>query len=92
MLIFYKEDFQFSLSGVSTKILFSEIGNGWEPAVLDTQEEYDFIKEGQRSFSSSVEYWIGGSTNATQFFTYSDYVTNDSGNYHYDMFKFNVFN
>ena len=42
-----------------------DLGNGWWPAALDTQEELDFVREGQRSFSSSVPYWIDG-------FTYAD--------------------
>ena len=31
-----------------------EIGNGWGPAVLNTQYELDFIKQGQRGFNNSV--------------------------------------
>ena len=65
----------------------SEIGNGWEPAVLDTKEEYDFVKESQRSFNNSVPYWIGGSANATAktLIDYTDYIGNNSGNYHNDL-------
>ena len=77
--------------------VFSGIGNGWKIAVLDTQEEYDFIREGQRSFSSSVPYWIGGSANATlnEFFNYTDYIAssaNSSGRYHGGLFLSDVFN
>ena len=60
----------------------TEIGNGWETAVLNTEEEYDFLKQGQRSFSNSLPYWIGGSTNSTNLedtIEYSDYIENNSG-------------
>ena len=57
----------------------SEIGYGWRPAVLDTQEEYDFIREGQKSFNDSASYWIGGSTDSNGIFEYSDYIGNNSG-------------
>ena len=68
-------------------MFFSEIGNGWKPTVLDTQGEYDFIREGQKSFNSSAPYWVGGSANATlhAFFNYSDYIRDNSGNYHDDI-------
>ena len=59
----------------------SEIGFGWRAAVLDTQEEYDLIREGQKSFSNSVPYWIGGSANFSSnvMINYTDYIANDSG-------------
>ena len=66
----------------------SEIGNRWKPVVLDTQEEYDFIKEGQKSLNNSVHYWIGGSSNANvthnTVLNFADYIGNNSGNYHND--------
>ena len=69
---------------VSTKVFFSDIGNGWKLAVLDTKEEYDFIEEGQRSFSNNYHYWIGGSANATinSEIGYDRYIIDNSGNYH----------
>ena len=57
----------------------SEIGYGWETAVLNTEEDYDFLKVGQRSFNNSLPYWIGGSTNLTDTIEYSDYIGNNSG-------------
>ena len=58
-----------------------ELGNGWKLAVLDSQEEYEFIRQGQRSFNNSVPYWIDGSANATlnEFFNYIDYIADNSG-------------
>ena len=57
------------------------MGDGWVPAVLNSIFEYDFIGQGQRSFSSNVRYWIGGSTNqrSDYLFGYSDYLGDDSG-------------
>ena len=78
-------------------VSFSGLGNGWRIVVLGTQEEYDFIREGQRSFNSSAPYWIGGSANTTlnEVFSYSYYMassTTSSGNYLNDLFLFNVLN
>ena len=39
----------------------SGLGSGWEPALLDTEIEHDFIKESQKSFSNVQNYFIGGS-------------------------------
>ena len=48
---------------------------------MNNQAEYNFIQEGQKTFSSSVTYWIGGSTDATGDIDYTnDYIENDSGN------------
>ena len=62
-------------------LLFTEIGIGWQPTVLDSQEEYDFIRQDQKGFSNSVRYWIGGSTNISSNNTvdYSNYIANNSG-------------
>ena len=64
----------------------SEMGNGWAPVVINSQEEYDFLRQGQKTIRNSVPYWINGSTNAQQQFglehyrsNYTDYVANDSG-------------
>ena len=57
----------------------SELGNEWQPAVLDTQEEHDFIREGQKSFRNSARYWIGGSSNSNDTIEYTDYIADSSG-------------
>ena len=51
-------------------------GEKWEEAYMNTAGEMDFIRQGQRSFSNSGSYLIGGGTNAPRgdFFEYSDYV------------------
>ena len=71
------------ISSEKVKLNFfpSEIGDGWGPAVLNLQQEHDFIREGQKTFSSSRTYWIGGSVNAESNvkIAYSDYLQNDSG-------------
>ena len=68
---------------LSTKMYFAEIGEGWKVAVIETQEEYDFIREGQKGFSSSVPYWIGGSTDVliNNTFDYYDYIANGTGSF-----------
>ena len=69
---------------LKTKILcFSEVGEGWEVAVMETREEYDFIRDGQKSLSISVPYWIDGSTNVlnNNTFDYLDYIANDTGTF-----------
>ena len=63
----------------------SEFGNEWQPAILDTEEEYDFIREGQKSFSNSVPYWIGGSTDSNDTVEYNDYIADSSGTVHRQM-------
>ena len=54
-----------------------EMGEGWAPAVLNTRKEMNFIIEGQKGFSDSRNYWIGGRTrtdNRRQSFEYPDYI------------------
>ena len=48
--------------------------------VFNNQEEYDFVRESQKTLSNSVPYWIGGSTNQpSATFNYSLYIGNNSG-------------
>ena len=51
------------------------------PAVIDTQEELDFLREGQRSFRNSTPYFLGGSTDYHQgdIIPYANYSVDDSG-------------
>ena len=60
---------------------------GWEPAVLDTKQEHDFIKEGQKSFINSAPYWISGSTDTDKkqyiWFNFPDYLADNSGSITY---------
>ena len=43
--------------------LFSlDLGLRWDPAILDSQAELDFIKEAQIGLSDINNYWIGGYT------------------------------
>ena len=39
----------------------SELGDGWAPTVLETEEEHDFIKQSQKGLSDAGNYFIGGS-------------------------------
>ena len=58
-----------------------EIGEGWMAAALNTEEEYNFLRLGQRSFWNEDSYWITGSTNSLlgSTFNFSDYFASVSG-------------
>ena len=51
------------------------MSEGWAPAVLNTNQEMNFIKQGQRSFMDNRSFWIGGKTNTVpgEYFEYSAY-------------------
>ena len=42
-------------------MFFSALGDGWGPAVLETEIEHDFIKAGQKGLSNAQDYFIAGS-------------------------------
>ena len=73
---------------------FSEIGDGWAPAVLETEEELHFLQEALIFFASTYRYgfYIGGSTciaaDETTYppIDYSDYFDDDSGNIIFEGF------
>ena len=73
---------------------FSEIGDGWAPAVLETEEEFHFLQEALIFFASTYWYgfYIGGSTCiAADQTTYppiddSEYFDDDSGNIIFEWF------
>ena len=44
--------------------LFSEIGFGWAPAMINSSLELDFIEGQHRRLSNHMNFWIGGSTSA----------------------------
>ena len=39
----------------------SEYGDGWGPAVLETEVEHSFIQESQKGLTDDYDYFIGGS-------------------------------
>ena len=59
-----------------------ELGDGWAPAILNIQEELDFIL-GAHRLSELQVYWIGGSTNnsdgSTIHYVANQYLPNSSG-------------
>ena len=59
--------------------IFLEIGSGWKPAVLNTLEEYNFLRIGQKGFTNSDSFWLGGSTNLNGSIEFSDYINSNSG-------------
>ena len=62
-------------------IYTSELGEGWAAAILDTEGEFQFIKEGQRTFHHSRSYYIGGSTSSSlnTYIDYSQYNLDNTG-------------
>ena len=44
-----------------------EFGNGWYPAIINNQDEANFIRQVQREFTHGKSYYIGGSTNTAPF-------------------------
>ena len=61
--------------------IFTEMGYGWGAAGINTKEEYNFIREGQKTFSNSYFYWMNGSTDIEQrkILNFADYIANNSG-------------
>ena len=44
-------------------------GDGWYPAIMSSQNEVGFVRQGQRGFINRTSYYIGGSTNSAPFAT-----------------------
>ena len=59
--------------------MFSDIGNGWIPVILNSQTELEFILENQRSLSNNQSFWIAGSTRTTGDIDYSHYFQYELG-------------
>ena len=56
-----------------------ELGSGWSPAVLNSEEELNFILLRELQIDSN-DFRIGGSTNATNHrFNYTEYIPDDTG-------------
>ena len=49
---------------------------------METETEYDFIREADAGILLARSYWIGGSTNnsTVREVEYSDYIPDDTGN------------
>ena len=63
-------------------LYFTDLGERWAPAVLDSEEELAFIRGGEIGNNVPNNYWIGGSTDADSgsILQYSDYITSREGN------------
>ena len=50
---------------------------------MESQNEYDFVKQGQRSFRTGDSYWLSGTTNTTleETVAFSDYLYDNSGKF-----------
>ena len=60
-------------------IYISELGDGWAPVIMDTAEEYNFIRKSDIQFTDTWEYYLGGTTNVQWVDVYDYYIPNDSG-------------
>ena len=60
-----------------------ELGNGWAPVILETEEEFNFVRAADRIINNPRNYWIDGSTNncCIAEIEYSDYIQGDRGKY-----------
>ena len=57
-------------------LYFLELGTGWAPTILETEQEFNFLRGAMKLFVSSYDHpcYIGGST-TLQLFNH-DYYTN----------------
>ena len=57
------------------------LGDGWAPAIVETEAEWDFIREADTYETELNWYWIGGTTSdhSVIISEYSDYIP-DAGN------------
>ena len=51
---------------------FSDLGDGWNVALLETEEEYYFISVNDNSLEGDTRYFIGGLLNDEFFYQYPD--------------------
>ena len=65
----------------ASTLYFSDLGEGWSPAALNSPEELTFIIKGFKNIRPHEKYWIGGSTDGEtdQNIEYSAYFNNASG-------------
>ena len=56
-------------------LLFLGLGEGWEPAILESEEEMAFIRQGHRGLSDIRSFYIGGfsDSNPGTIIDYSEY-------------------
>ena len=65
-----------------SKLLLKDLGDGWAPTVLESEEELNFLSKHQNGNDDVQSYWIGGFTDAAKDSTidYSHYYTDGEGN------------
>ena len=65
-----------------------ELGSGWSPAVLNSEEEFIFIFSRELQIDSN-DFHIGGSTNTTNiYFNYTEYIPDDTGTIILSKYRF----
>ena len=56
------------------------MGEGWAPAIINSEDELEFIRTQQLGFSSLRDYSVGGSTYSTSYdISYEEYRTDSEG-------------
>ena len=61
--------------------LISEIENGWAPAIVDSAEKLQHIREGLKLLTDHKSFWIGGSSKDAGIIDYSQYMVDETGKY-----------
>ena len=70
---------------ILVSVIFLDLGDGWAPAVLNSEEEWHFIRGGRAGKDHLHSYWIGGSSDADtaagETIRYYQYINTGSGNH-----------
>ena len=79
MIFWYTSNVAFVLSYINLHL--SDFGSQWAPAVINDQEELDFLQRKQTVFTDQRSYWISGSTDQNNFtlIDFSMYRNDTSG-------------
>ena len=80
----------------------SELGEGWKPSILESEDEYDFVREGQKGLCDLEDYFIGGSVYPDFWWTifgpfigafpqvYNNYSPTQAGNLYFKFKQFSL--
>ena len=59
--------------------IISEIENGWTPAIADSAEKLEHIRQGLKLLTDYKSFWIGGSAKDAGIIEYSQYMVDETG-------------
>ena len=79
--------FPLQWSQIILEKLISEIGNGWAPAIADSAEKLEHIREGLKLLTDHISFWIGGSANAAGTIEHSKYMVDDTGEWMWNIWE-----